>query len=71
MHQTIDIKRVPAQLGGKTDWDWVDREIAPSTARRAGRGIERRFVIGLLLKHLSTCPTRASASSGAAQPIEP
>ena len=42
-----------AQLAGKIDWDWIDREIAPLYSDKGRPGIETRFAIGLLLlKHI-------------------
>jgi len=45
--QIINLKHELAQLGGKIDWDWIDREIAPLDSEK-GPGIESRFVTGLL-----------------------
>jgi transposase, IS5 family len=53
LDQIINLKHVLVQLGGKIDWDWIDREIAPLYSDKGRPGIETRFVIGLLLlKHI-------------------
>jgi IS5 family transposase len=53
LDQIINLKHELVQLGGKIDWDWIDREIAPLYSDRGRPGIESRFVIGLLLlKHI-------------------
>jgi transposase, IS5 family len=49
LEQIINLKHELVQLGGKIDWDWVDREIAPLYSEKGRPGIESRFVIGLLL----------------------
>ena len=50
---TINMKQELVQLGGKIDWDWIDREIAPLYSEMGRPGIASRFVIGLLLlKHI-------------------
>jgi len=47
------MKHELAQLAGKIDWDWIDREIAPLYSDKGRPGIETRFAIGLLLlKHI-------------------
>ena len=43
------MKHELAQLAGKIDWDWIDREIAPLYSDKGRPGIETRFAIGLLL----------------------
>jgi transposase, IS5 family len=53
LDQIINLKHELVQLGGKIDWDWIDREIAPLYSDKGRPGIETRFVIGLLLlKHI-------------------
>jgi IS5 family transposase len=53
LDQIINLKHELVQLGGKIDWDWIDREIAPLYSEKGRPGIESRFVIGLLLlKHI-------------------
>jgi len=53
LDQIINMKHELVQLGGKIDWDWIDREIAPLYSEKGRPGIESRFVIGLLLlKHI-------------------
>ena len=34
LDRIIHLKHVLVQLGGKIDWDWIDREIAPTTVYR-------------------------------------
>jgi IS5 family transposase len=52
LDQIINMKHELAQLAGKIDWDWIDREIAPLYSDKGRSGIETRFAIGLLLlKH--------------------
>jgi IS5 family transposase len=38
LDQIINLKHELVLLAGKIDWDWIDGEIAPLTARTAGRG---------------------------------
>jgi IS5 family transposase len=53
LEQIINMKHELAQLAGKIDWDWIDREIAPLYSDKGRPGIETRFAIGLLLlKHI-------------------
>jgi IS5 family transposase len=53
LDQIINMKHELAQLAGKIDWDWIDREIAPLYSDKGRPGIETRFAIGLLLlKHI-------------------
>jgi IS5 family transposase len=53
LDQIINLKHELVQLGGKVDWDWLDREIAPLYSDKGRPGIATRFVIGLLLlKHI-------------------
>ena len=53
LDQIINLKHELVQLSGKTDWDWIDREIAPLYSDKGRPGIETRFIIGLLLlKHI-------------------
>lgn len=53
LDQIINLKHELVQLGGKLDWDFIDREIAPLYSDKGRPGIETRFVIGLLLlKHI-------------------
>jgi IS5 family transposase len=53
LDQIINLKHELVQLGGKIDWDFIDREIAPLYSEKGRPGIETRFVIGLLLlKHI-------------------
>src|SRR5271155_5918923 len=53
LDQIINLKHELVQLGGKIDWDWIDREIAPLYSEKGRPGIETRFAIGLLLlKHI-------------------
>lgn len=53
LDQIINMKHELVQLGGRLDWDWLDREIAPLYSDQGRPGIETRFVIGLLLlKHI-------------------
>jgi len=53
LDQIINLKHELVQLAGKTDWDWIDREIAPLYSDKGRPGIETRFIIGLLLlKHI-------------------
>ena len=53
LDQIINLKHELVQLGGKVDWDWLDREIAPLYSDKVRPGIATRFVIGLLLlKHI-------------------
>jgi transposase, IS5 family len=49
LDQIINLKHELVQLAGKTDWDWIDREIAPLYSDKGRPGIETRFIIGLLL----------------------
>ena len=49
LDQIINTKHELAQLAGKIDWDWIDREIAPLYSDKGRPGIETRFAIGLLL----------------------
>ena len=58
LDQIINLKHELVQLAAKIDWQWIDREIAPLYGDKGRPGIETRFVIGLLLKHvygLSDC----------------
>src|SRR5882757_3003642 len=48
LDQIINLKHELVQLGGKIDWDWIDREIAPLYSDTGRPGIASRFVIGLL-----------------------
>jgi transposase, IS5 family len=53
LDQIINLQHELVRLGGKIDWDWIDREIAPLYSDKGRPGIETRFVIGLLLlKHI-------------------
>jgi transposase, IS5 family len=53
LDQIINLKHELVQLAGKTDWDWIDLEIAPLYSDTGRPGIETRFIIGLLLlKHI-------------------
>jgi IS5 family transposase len=53
LDQIINLKHELVQLGGKIDWDWIDREIAPLYSDKGRPAIASRFVIGLLLlKHI-------------------
>src|SRR5881628_1670076 len=53
LDQIINLKHELAQLAGKIDWNWIDREIAPLYSDSGRPGIATRFVIGLfLLKHI-------------------
>jgi IS5 family transposase len=53
LEQIINMKHELVQLGGKIDWDFIDREIAPLYSDKGRPGIETRFAIGLLLlKHI-------------------
>jgi IS5 family transposase len=53
LDQIINLKHELVQLGGKIDWDFIDREIAPLYSDQGRPGIETRFMIGLLLlKHI-------------------
>ena len=53
LDQIINMKHELAQLAGKIDWDWIDRQIAPLYSDKGRPGIETRFAIGLLLlKHI-------------------
>ena len=53
LDQIINLKHELVQLGGKIDWNWIDREIAPLYSDKGRPGVETRFVIGLLLlKHI-------------------
>jgi IS5 family transposase len=47
LDQIINMKHELVQLGGKIDWDWLDREIAPLYSDKGRPGIETRFVFGL------------------------
>ena len=52
-------------LAGKIDWDWIDGEIAPLYSENGRRGIETRFMIGLLLlKHIMGFPMKGWAIAG-------
>jgi len=63
LDQIIKMKHELVQLAGKVDWDWIDGEIAPLYEN--GRpGIATRFMIGLLLLHITGCPMRGCASAG-------
>ena len=63
--QIINMKHELVQLAGKVDWDWIDGEIAPLYSENGRPGIATRFMIGLLLlKHITACPMRGSASAG-------
>ena len=66
LDQIINMKHELAQLAGKIDWDWIDREIAPLYSDKGRPGIETRFAIGLLLlKHTFTgYPMKPCASAG-------
>ena len=53
LDQIINLKHELVQLGGKIDWNWIDREIAPLYSDKGRPGVETRFMIGLLLlKHI-------------------
>jgi IS5 family transposase len=53
LDQIVNMKHELVQLGGKIDWDGIDREIALFYSDKGRPGIETRFVIGhLLLKHI-------------------
>jgi IS5 family transposase len=53
LDQIINLKHELAQLAGRIDWEWIDREIAPLYSEKGRPGIETRFAIGLLLlKHI-------------------
>jgi transposase, IS5 family len=53
LDQIINLKHELAQLAGRIDWEWIDREIAPLYSDKGRPGIETRFAIGLLLlKHI-------------------
>jgi len=53
LDQIINLKHELAQLAGRIDWEWIDRETAPLYSEQGRPGIETRFVIGLLLlKHI-------------------
>ena len=55
LDQIINMRHELVQLSEKLDWDWLDGEIAPLYSEQGRRGIESRFVIGLLLlKHIFT-----------------
>jgi IS5 family transposase len=49
LDQIINLKHELAQLAGRIDWDWIDREIAPLYSDNGRPGIATRFMIGLLL----------------------
>ena len=63
LDQIINLKHELAQLAGKIDWDWIDREIAPLYSDKGRPGIPTRFAIGLLLlkrKRSSAAPLIAA-----------
>jgi IS5 family transposase len=65
LDQIINLKHELAQLAGKIDWNWLDEQIAPLYSETGRPAVETRFMLGLLLlKHISACPTRRSASVG-------
>ena len=38
LDQIINMKHELVQLGGRLDWDWLDREIAPLYSDKGGLG---------------------------------
>jgi hypothetical protein len=40
LDQIVNMKHELVQLGGKIDWDWIDREIAPFYSDKGRPGIE-------------------------------
>ena len=38
LDQIINMKHELVQLAARIDWDWIDREVAPFTARMVGLG---------------------------------
>jgi hypothetical protein len=48
LDQIINLKHELVLLAGKIDWDWIDGKIAPLYSENGRRGIETRFMIGLL-----------------------
>jgi len=64
LDQIINLKHELVQLGGKIDWDWIDREIAPFYSDKGRPGIETRFVIGLLLLNLRLIGRRGVRALG-------
>lgn len=65
LDQIINMKHELAQLAGKIDWEWIDREIAPLYSDKGRPGIETRFANGLLLlKHIYGYPMKPFASAG-------
>ena len=64
LDQIVNMKHELVQLGGKIDWDWIDREIAPFYTDKGRPGIETRFVIGLLLLNLRLIGRRGVRALG-------
>ncbi len=64
LDQIINLKHELAQLADKIDWDWIDGEAAPLYSDKGRPGIETRFAIGLLLKHIYGLSDEACASAG-------
>jgi IS5 family transposase len=52
LEQIINMKHELVQLAGNIDWELIDSEIATLYSDKGRPGIETRFVIGLLLKHI-------------------
>jgi hypothetical protein len=66
LDQIANLKRELAQGAGKTDWDFIDGEIAPLDNDKGWPGLPTQFAIGLLLlKKTTDCSTKACASAGA------
>jgi hypothetical protein len=58
LDQIINLKHELAQLAGQIDWDFIDGEIARSTARRAGPGSRHGSRSGCCCSNTFTgCPT--------------
>jgi transposase, IS5 family len=65
LDQIINMQHELAQLAGKIDWDWIDREIAPLYSDKGRPGIDTCFAIRLLLlKHIYGYPMKRCASAG-------
>ena len=58
LDQIINLKHELVQLGGKIDWDWIDREIAPLYSEKGRPGIGSRFVIGAAAAQAHLRPVR-------------
>ncbi len=66
LDQIINLKHELAQLAGRIDWEWIDREIAPLYSDKGRPGIETRFAIGAFAAqaHLRTVRRRRVRALG-------